>query len=180
MKLNTKEITHIAILAAIISVLSIITFQINVVPITLSVFAVLLSAVIAGAKKSVTAVAVYILIGALGIPVFSGIKGGVQILAGPTGGYIISYIFMALIVGIVSDKIKENNIKNQVILFLFSIISIAVCYILGTIQYVFITSIGWTAALSACVYPFIPFDIIKSFLAVIIGLKIKTQIKNIM
>ncbi len=179
MKLNTKEITYIAILASIISVLSIITFQIGAIPITLSVFAVLLLAVISGAKKSVTAVVIYILIGAFGIPVFSGLKGGIQIIFGPTGGYIISYIFMALIVGIVSDKIKENSISCMIILFVSCIISLAVCYFLGTLQYVLITSTDWISALSACVYPFVAVDLIKSILAVIIGLKIKTRIKNI-
>ena len=179
MKLQTKEITYIAILSAVICILSTITFQIGVVPVTLSVFAVLISAVISGAKKSFTAVFIYILIGAFGVPVFSGFKGGIQIISGPTGGYIISYLFMALIVGIVSDKIKENNIKNTVILFLSCVVSLVICYFLGTLQYILITSTGWIQALSTCVYPFVIFDLLKSIFAVILGLKIKKQIKNI-
>lgn len=179
MKSKTKELTYIAIMAAILAVLSTISIQIGTIPLTLSVFGVLIIAIIAGAKKSTAAVFIYILLGAVGLPVFSGFKGGIQVLVGPTGGYIISYIFMTVIVGMVSDKLKGANLKNMSLLFLSCIAGIAVCYLFGTVQYVLISSSDWATALKYCVYPFIGFDLIKSIIAVFVGTKIKKRISNI-
>lgn len=166
--MSTKELAKSALFAAIISVFSVITIKIGVVPITLSVFAVLLTAVVAGAKVGTAATLVYILIGAVGLPVFSGFRGGISVLAGPTGGYIISYIFMAIIVGAVSNK--TNNI---IIRLAACVVSVALCYALGTVQYMIIAQKGLAESLIACVYPFIAVDLVKCAAAVLLGGRLK-------
>lgn len=166
--MSTKEIAKAALLTAIIAVFSVITFKIGTVPITLSVFAVLFAAVAAGAKTGTAAVAVYILLGAVGLPVFSSFQGGISVLVGPTGGYIISYIFMALIVGIVSGKSKKFAAR-----FAACLVSLIVCYALGTLQFCIVMKQSVSYALAACVYPFVIFDIIKCAAAVFLGGKVK-------
>lgn len=169
--LKTKDLTLTAIFSAIICILSVITIPIGTVPVSLSLFAVMLSAISLGAKKGVMSVIIYILIGAFGIPVFSGFKGGFHILFGPTGGFILSYIFVALIMSFVSQKTNK-----KLTLFIFSLSSLAVCYLLGSFQYALISKVSFYNSLSVCVYPFVVFDILKAILAINTGVKLKRLI----
>ena len=171
MKLKTNDLTVTAIFSAIICILSVITIPIGTVPISLSLFAVMLSAISLGAKKGVLSCLVYILIGSLGIPVFSGFKGGFHILFGPTGGFIISYIFVSLIMSFASHKANK-----KLTLFIFGLLSLAVCYLLGCFQYSLISKVSFYNSLSVCVYPFVVFDILKIIFAVNIGIKLKKLI----
>lgn len=171
MKIKTHELTITAIFSAIICILSVITIPIGTIPISLSLFAIMLSAISLGAKKGIISVIVYILIGALGLPVFSGFKGGFHILFGPTGGFIISYIFVALIMSFASQKTNK-----KLTLFIFGLLSLAVCYILGSFQYALISKVSFYNSLSVCVYPFVAFDVLKAILAVNLGIKLKKLI----
>ncbi len=171
MKIKTHDLTITAIFAAIICILSVITIPIGTVPISLSLFAIMLTAISLGAKRGVLSVMVYILIGALGIPVFSGFKGGFYTLLGPTGGFIISYIFVTLITSLASQKTNK-----KLTLFLFGILSLIVCYLFGSLQYAFISKVSFYNSLSVCVYPFVVFDILKIILAINIGVKLKKLI----
>ena len=179
MKKSTKDITVCAVFAAILCVLSPFTVPIGIIPISLGLFAVLTVSIILGAKKGVLTCALFILIGALGLPVFSGFRGGVSVLAGATGGYIISYIFVSLIVGAFSDRFKDKNIFCGGLIFLACIVSTAVCYTFGTVQYMIISSADLKAALSLCVYPFIAVDLAKCIAAVIVGVIVRERIKNL-
>ena len=109
--------------------------------------------------------------GAVGLPVFSGFRGGVSVLIGPTGGYVFSYILMALITGYVSEKSDKIIIRLAA-----CIVSLIVCYIIGTAQYMFVMKQGIAAALAACVYPFVLFDLVKCAAAVLIGGRVKKLI----
>ena len=169
--MKTKTLITEALFAAIIAVFSVITISIGPVPITLSIFAIYLAAVILGGKKSTVSLLVYILCGAVGIPVFSGMRGGISVLFGPTGGYILSYIFITLIAGFSCDKLK-----NKPLIFLMCLLSLFVCYAGGTIQYILITNTPLQAALVKCVYPFIAFDIIKIIAALFIGMSVKKRL----
>ena len=178
--MKTKSIIITGLFTAIICVFSVITITIGPVPITLSLFAVFLSAVMLGWKKGCLAVLVYILCGAIGLPVFSGLKGGISILFGPTGGYIIGYIFIALIVGLTAERAKKlSAAKKYALTFAASFTALLICYAFGTAQYIFITKNPLNYALAACVYPFVAFDIIKIIIAVLLGFIIKSRIKNI-
>ncbi len=174
MKINTKDLTTISLFSAIICIFSIISIPFGAIPISLSLFAIFLASIILGLKKAVIAVLIYILLGLLGLPVFSGFKGGIQMLFGPTGGYIISYIFVAGIMGLASDNLPKVKYKKM-FLFLASLLSLFVCYITGSVQYMLISSIELKKALISSALVFFPFDFLKSIIAIIIGTRIKIR-----
>ncbi len=95
-------------------------------------------------------------------------------LFGPTGGYIISYIFVAGIMGLASDNLPKVKHKKM-FLFLASLLSLFVCYITGSVQYMLISSIELKKALISSALVFFPFDFLKSIIAIIIGTRIKIR-----
>ncbi len=172
--MKTKSMILCAVFAAILCVFSVITIPIGPVPITLGTFGVMITAVILGPKKGFVSVLVFILLGAVGLPVFSGFKGGFQVLAGVTGGYLWSYIFMALIIGAISAKLPQNNLLGAVKIFLSCVLGIIVCYTLGTVQFMLIKKGGSLySALAVCVIPFIPFDLAKALIASYAGMTVR-------
>ena len=124
-----SDIVYIGMSAAIIAVCAWIQIPLTV-PITLQTMGVALVAGLFGAKRGTLATLLYILIGAIGVPVFSGFKSGFGVLLGSTGGYIIGFIFTALIVGLVSDK---TNKLWAIILSM--VLGVLVCYAFGTVWF---------------------------------------------
>lgn len=178
-KLTAVDIVCIGLSAAIIAVCSQIAIPFAV-PFTLQTFAVCTTAGLFGAKRGTISVLIYILLGAAGVPVFSGFRGGISALLGVTGGYIIGFIFTALIIGTVSDKFNRKPLP----LVISMIFGLAVCYIFGTIWFMSMYAkntgtIGISAVLSMCVIPFIIPDIIKiacaAFLCGRVGKHLKLQ-----
>ena len=175
-----KTITYSAVFTAFIAVCSWITVPLPppFVPFTMQTFAVFCAAGLLGTKKSLYSIFVYIFLGAVGAPVFSGFKGGLSVLLGTTGGYIIGFIFTALIIGIAVNKFGR---KIHVLIFSM-LIGLAVCYIFGTAWFMIIyTSTKGAVALGTvlgwCVLPFIIPDILKLSLAVFIISRVN-KIKN--
>lgn len=163
--MKTKDMVLCAVFAAVLCVLAVITIPIGPVPITLGTLGVMLTASILGAKKGTVSVLVYILLGAIGLPVFSGFHGGFQVIAGPTGGYITAYIFMALFIGIFTKKLPTNKLLAMGKIALFCFIGVIICYFLGTLQFMFVQNTGFVKSLGICVFPFIPFDAAKAVVA---------------
>ncbi|WP_069680317.1 biotin transporter BioY [Clostridium taeniosporum] len=157
-----------AIITAICAQISIPFFQ---VPFTMQVFAIVLSAVILGYKRVFISQIIYILLGAIGLPVFAGFKGGIQCILGPTGGYITSFVLMALIIGYFSEKYD----RNYFIIGFSSILGIMICYIIGTFQLSIILNWTFLNALKIGVIPFIIFDLVKIFLGIFLGINIKKR-----
>ena len=176
--MKTKTIAVCAVFAAIMCVFSVMTVPIGVVPVTLGFLGVMLTSVVLGPKKGVISVAVFILIGAVGLPVFSNFRGGFQVLLGPTGGYIWSYIFMALFIGILTVKNPKNKWLVMLKIFFVCIGGAVIGYALGTVQFMFVQKTDFLAALTACVIPFIPFDILKSAVAAYLGYTVKGALKK--
>lgn len=177
--MKTKTMVLCAIFAAIMCVFCVMTIPIGPVPVSMATFAVTLTAIILGAKKGTISIIVYILIGAVGLPVFSGFKGGFQVLLGPTGGYIWSYILMTLFIGTFTSKPASNKIITLIKTFVVSLIGILViCYGVGTIQFMIVQKTGLAQALTLCVIPFIPFDIIKAAAASYLGYIIQKALKK--
>lgn len=163
-----------AIFSAILCVFSIITIPIGPVPITLATFGIMLCAVILGPKKGAVSVLVYILLGAVGLPVYSGFKGGFQVLFGLTGGYLWSYVFTALIIGIMTKHLPEKKLSSIAKIFAACVVGMTVCYTLGTAQFMLVQkSSDLMAALAVCVIPFIVFDLIKAAAASYIGFTVR-------
>ena len=173
---KTKFITRTALFAAVIALLSPFAIPLGPVPITLSLLAVLLSAVVLDWKQAAAAVAVYILLGVIGLPVFSGGKGGAAVLAGATGGYIWSYILCAVIASLVAGKTRAQGAKRMLITAIGCACGVIVCYICGTLQFSAVAGRTFVEALSVCVIPFIIPDLIKCACAAILGTQIKNRI----
>ena len=173
MKNKTKDLTLIAIATALTCVLSPLSVPIGVVPIALTNLVLLLNTYVLGYKKALVACLLYIIIGAIGIPVFANFSGGIGILTGPTGGYIIGYIPMVLVAGLLIEKFE-----NKVIHIIAMIIGTALCYTLGTWWFCFVMSSSLASAMAICVTPFIPFDLIKIIIVIIIGPIIKKRLNT--
>ncbi len=169
---KTAYITRCALFAALLCLISPIAIPVGAIPVTLSVFAVLLAALMLKWKAAAAAVAVYVAIGCCGVPVFSGGQGGAGVLFGPTGGYIWSYIPMAAIAS------KFGKGKPPWRACAASVGGLLVCYICGTVQYALISGSGFAAALGVCVLPFAGFDIMKIVCAVFLARKIEKRLQS--
>ena len=178
-KMKTIDIVYIGLSAAVIAVCSWISVQIGAIPVTLQTMAVCLVAGLFGAKKGTMSVGVYILLGAIGIPVFSHFKGGIGVLLGATGGYIIGFLFTALIVGWISDKTDAKLIP----LLFASTGGVLVCYAFGSLWFALIflhngAPKSFAEIMSMCVLPFLPFDAIKIVVAGILTNRLKKYIQS--
>ncbi|MBP5379149.1 MAG: biotin transporter BioY [Ruminococcus sp.] len=176
-KFSTKELVLIAMFAAVMAVCSWIAIPIGSIPVTLQTFGVFCALSLLGGRNGTFSIAVYILLGAVGLPVFTGFKGGIGALTGPTGGYIIGFILMALLYW-VGTKLLGDKLPVKIGLLTAGL---AVCYLFGTIWFVFGYSKGgndmsFYKALKLCVIPFVPFDIIKLVLAAVISGRVKKQL----
>ena len=176
-RLNNKDIVLISLSVTLIIICSWISIPL-MVPFTMQTFAVFTIIGLLGTKRSTIAILIYILIGAIGIPVFSEFTGGLGRLLGSTGGYIIGFIFTALISGFIIDKLGKSSIAM-----IFSmIIGLLTCYLFGTAWFIYIYTnttdpIGIMTALSWCVFPFIIPDLLKISLAVLIVKRVSKYIQ---
>lgn len=154
-----------AMMAALISAVS--PFAIPIGPISLSLCTLMLymTPYILGWRRGAVAVLIFILLGAAGIPVFTGFQGGIGKVLGPTGGYIAGYIPLVVITGLAVRFFSRNRILQ----FLGMIAATAVLYTLGTAWFCFQADSDLTSALALCVYPFIPGDLIKMVFAMTMG-----------
>ena len=167
-KLTTKQIALIAMGVALITVCSWISIPATV-PFTLQTFAVCLVTAVFGLRMGIWAVLCYILLGAVGAPVFSGFKGGFGALLGTTGGYIIGFLFTALIVG---PAVKTWG-RNMPSLILSMALGILLCYTFGTAWFMLVYAknsgpIGIGTALGWCVIPYLIPDGAKIVLAALL------------
>ena len=175
MKIDTKTMTRVAVMAAVLCILGPLVIPIGPVPLSLATFGILLAAYILGPLEGTGAVLLYIAIGAIGLPVFSGFQGGFAKIAGPTGGYMLGYFFLALIAGWFIYKYYDIIIMQ----FIGMCLGTAVLYALGTAWLAHVTGMSFTEALAAGVLPFIPGDILKMILAAFIGRAVNKRLKDI-
>ena len=171
--MKIKKMTFCAVLTALICILAPVSFPAGPIPISLATFAVMLVAAVADFKISVTAVCLYILLGAFGLPVFSGFAGGFQKLIGVTGGYIIGYIPCAVIIALLIGKFENKKFVYP----LSMVLGVAVCYAAGTAWYVFQTKTAVAAAFATCVIPFIPADCIKIAASSLLGIILRKRFR---
>jgi biotin transport system substrate-specific component len=152
--MKTKDLVYVAVLAAIICVFSPWAVPIGPVPVSLATFAVYFTAAVSGWKRGTIAVLLFLLIGGLGVPVFSHFQGGFQKLIGPTGGYLLGYIPCALLTGLLVDRFEKRGWVHP----LGMLAGTAVLYVLGTAWFVFVSGTPWVKALYICVLPFLVGD----------------------
>lgn len=170
--MNTKtfairDLTLIGLMAAVICVMApwSIPVVVSPVPITLGNLAVCLAVYVLGMKKGFFSYLIYFLLGAAGLPVFSGFTGGFGKLAGPTGGYLIGFFFLALIAGYFIEHWPGQKLYALAGMVLGSL----VCYLFGTIWLSFQLHVTFTAGLASGVFPYLPGDIVKIAIALFVG-----------
>lgn len=166
---RTYDMAYIGIFAVVIAVCSWISIP-AAVPFTLQTFAVFLAVILLGGKRGTMSVLVYILIGAIGIPVFSGFRGGIGVFLHNTGGYIAGFLLSALIMwaaeGLLGRKLWVQAVSM--------ILGLAACYAVGTAWFMFVYirstgAVGVMTVLGWCVIPFIIPDAVKIMLALLLG-----------
>lgn len=173
---TVREMVFTAICAAIICVLAPISVSINpAVPISLGTLAIYFTSAILGGKRGTFAVIVYILIGLAGLPVFSGMSAGFAKLFGPTGGYIIGYIPLALLTGIFSDMKSRLHWTMPVGM----VLGTAVMYTFGTVWYMILSGNPLSVALKFCVLPFLVFDSGKIVLSTLLAVPLRAKLGKI-
>ena len=153
-----------ALMAAVICVLSPLTVPIGPVPLSFCNLAIFFALYLLGWKRGLSSLICYLVIGMVGVPVFSGFTGGFGKLLGPTGGYIVGYIPMAIVAGQFVEK-TDSRLLHVVGM----VLGTAICYALGTAWYCYEAGIELQKALWTCVIPFIPGDLAKIVIAMLLG-----------
>lgn len=169
-KIRTKQMVLIALMTAVTCVLGPLSIPLpfSPVPISLTNFAIFLAIFVLGMKSGTISFIIYLLLGAVGVPVFSSFRGGFQVLAGPTGGYLIGFIFLALIMGFALDHFDRKLVPTIIGM----IIGMAVCYAFGTVWLAKLLSLSFKEGLMMGVIPYLPGDAAKIIIAAIVGPKL--------
>lgn len=164
-KTKIQYLTICGLMCALMCVLAPLSIPIGPIPVSLSILIILISIFVVGTKGTLISYTVYLLLGAFGLPVFSGFQGGVGKLTGPTGGYLIGFLPMILIAGIFYEKSGGKTIPTVAGM----ILGVAVDYCLGTAWFVIQMDCTVAYAISVCVAPFVIIDLCKIAVANIIG-----------
>ena len=169
-KIRTKQMVLIALMTAVTCVLRPLSIPLpfSPVPISLTNFAIFLAIFVLGMKSGTISFIIYLLLGAVGVPVFSSFRGGFQVLAGPTGGYLIGFIFLALIMGFALDHFDRKLVPTIIGM----IIGMAVCYAFGTVWLAKLLSLSFKEGLMMGVIPYLAGDAAKIIIAAIVGPKL--------
>lgn len=171
---STRELTAGSLLAALLAAVSIVVLPIGPVPITLQVFVVVLIALLLRPAWALTATGVYVLVGAIGVPVFAGLTGGLGILFGPTGGYLFGFVFGSAIGSAVRRAAERRMVPRVVSDSMGALATVAVIYILGVTQLWGVSNLGQQglslmAAVAVGAAPFIVPDLIKAAVAIVVA-----------
>ena len=167
-----RDMIYVSLMSVVIALCSWISVP-SAIPFTMQTFALFCALLLLGGKRGFFSVALYILLGAFGLPVFSGFQGGIGVLLGPTGGYIIGFLLSALLY-----LLLEKRMSDLVLL----ILGLLVCYLFGTLWFVYVYSagekeIGFGAALMICVVPYLLPDAIKMLLAFVLTRRVKKAVR---
>ena len=171
-----KECVCVALMAVLICVCSWIAIPF-MVPFTMQTFAVFCALLLLGGKRGTASIGLYLFMGLTGLPVFSGYRGGIGHLIGPTGGYVIGFLFSGIIYTLLEPFLSKRKAFRWIVLILAQII----CYLIGTLWFIAIYGIqdirySFLSAFCLCVLPFIIPDGIKMVLAVMLCDRIKKHV----
>ena len=173
-KISTSAMAVVALMTAVVCVLAPFSIPIGPIPVSLTTFGLCLSVMILGRKKATMVCLMYLLIGFVGLPVFSGFTGGPAKLLGPTGGYLLGYVLLTSIAGWFVDKF----LRKRGMCLLGVVLGTIVCYAVGTIWLSIQMDIGFLEALMLGVVPFLTGDVIKMVAAVWVGSVIRNRLRS--
>lgn len=168
-KISTKSIILIGMFAAVLAVLAQVSIPMpSGVPITLQTFGVALTGAILGHKLGIGAVFTYLAIGGVGMPVFSNMSGGLASFVGKTGGFLIGFLFMVWFCGFGVQR------EDKRLCFFYNALGLIICHICGTVQFSFLTGMGfWESAFLVS----IPY-LIKDGVSVIAAMAVGSQVRK--
>ena len=183
---DTRRLTLCAVMAAVMCVIAPISIPAGPISITGGTLAIYLIACLLGGRWGVVSTLIYLLLGFVGLPVFSNYMGGAERLAGPTGGYLVGYLPMVFIAGAVvtltlarfRDGGRRGAAIALVLQFLGMALGTAVLYAFGTAWYCVQAGVDLQKALAACVIPFIPFDLAKMAAALAVGVPVRRRLER--
>ncbi len=169
-----KQMVLVSLMTAIICMLAPIslTLPTSPIPISLGNMVICFTVTILGMKKGSLSVLIYLLLGLAGVPVFSNFTGGVGKLLGPTGGYLIGYLLLALTLGFFVDHYENHIVFHSLGAFL----GMLLLYLFGTVWLALQLDLSFTAALWIGVIPYIPLDILKIIVALSIGMHLRKRL----
>lgn len=170
--MNIGIMTRVALMAAVTAVAAQIAIPLpfSPVPFTLQVLAVVLSGLLLGPRYGALAMGIYLLVGAVGVPVFAGFKGGFGIIAGPTGGYLLSYPIAAAVAGIAAYAAVHAARRRALTLsFVWGCAGLAVIYVIGAAWLSVAAGLPIPVAIAQGVLPFVVFDLVKVGLAALVA-----------
>ncbi|MDO4522769.1 MAG: biotin transporter BioY [Eubacteriales bacterium] len=164
---KTMMVIMVGMFAAVLAALSQLSIPMpSGVPVTLQTFAVALTAYVLGWKLGGLATVVYILLGAVGVPVFANLHGGVGVLVGATGGFIWGFLFMVLLCGFGMQK-------NKALLCVLSAAGLAVCHLLGILQFMAVMDMGFTESAVLVSVPYLVKDVISVVVAYLLAVAVR-------
>ncbi len=173
-KTKTQYLILTAMMTAFTAICAVISVPLpfSPVPVSLATLAVLICGGLLGPKYGSLSQIIYLLLGAVGVPIFHSFTGGMGILLGPTGGFLFGYIFMAFTFGLLTDIILKNkrtgDIKSTALVFFAAVHATITCYIPGLLWFMVVTGNGIGTAASMAVLPFIPVDLFKCIVAALL------------
>ncbi|WP_081846654.1 biotin transporter BioY [Butyrivibrio sp. AE3004] len=186
---SVKDLCFIAVFTAMISILSQLSIPMPAgVPMTLQTLIIPLAGIVLGKKRGTYSTLLYLLIGAVGVPVFSGFSGGIGVLLNLTGGFLISFPILSLTAGL-GDELghklaKRTNFSKKFLyyipLVLCLVIGATINYVFGTVWFMLSSKSTFIAGLSACVLPFIPTSVLKIIIVTVIGPELKKRLSTIL
>lgn len=174
--MNVKALTRCGLFSALIAVTSWIAVPFAV-PFTMQTFGIFCALLILGGKQGTISTAVYVLLGAVGLPVFAGFQGGIGVILSPLGGFILGFIAMGFAYLLITKHFGNKGCVQIIAL----VTGLVICYTIGTIWYtLFSKGTDFPTALTTCVLPFIVPDLIKLWLAIIVAKKINNANRHCM
>jgi len=157
---------------AILAVLSIIQIPMpSGVPITLQTFAMALCGYVLGAKKGTASTCIYLCVGAIGVPVFAGMTGGLSCFVGYTGGFLWGFIFLTLLCGL------AMNCKNKLLQIVLGIAGLLICHLLGSIWYAIVASTGFWSSVLLVSVPYLVKDVLSVAGAYLVAVAVRKALR---
>jgi len=163
---DPRSITTAGLLAALLCASVLFTLRLGPVPFTLQVFVVVLIALLLPPATAALAVGVYLVAGAIGLPVFSGMVGGLGVLVGPTGGYLLGFLAGAAAGAYVRERLTWAGTRQVLADAVAAVVVVALTYTIGAVQLALVAHLGAGAAVAAGVVPFLVPDVAKATVAV--------------
>ncbi len=179
MRGRLARLTEVALAAALLAVVSPVTLPLGPVPLSLATLAIYLIGGLFRPLFAVTSVAVYLMLGIAGLPIFAGFGGGVAVLVGPTGGFLPGYLLCVAATSLLTGLSRGRGRAARTLLpCLGMLLGTLALYLLGTLWYARLGGVGFFAALAVCALPFLLFDLMKIALALLLLPRLSAAVLN--